>query len=296
MRILPPFVALAVALAVAAASAAEPADLLARGKYVFDAAGCVECHTATEPDSPMLAGSRALKTPFGTFYTPNITPDPEHGIGRWSDDDFIRALRDGVSPSGASYFPVFPYTSYTAMSDDDMRALKAYIFSLPPVPRENHPHDIKPPFGWRFLMVFWKWLFFEPGEFAPDPAHDQMWNRGAYLANALGHCQECHTPRNFLGAREAGMAFAGTATGPEGGRVPNITSDTKTGIGGWTADDLDSLFTLGMVPSGDFVGDGMADVVTNSTSRLTAEDRKSLIDYLLSLPPIDHDVSAAPAN
>lgn len=296
MQTLPLLVALSVVLGVATASAAEPSDLVARGKHVFEAAGCVECHTATKPDSPMLAGGRALKTPFGTFYTPNITPDPVHGIGRWSDEDFIRALRYGVSPSGASYFPVFPYTSYTAMRDEDMRALKAYIFSLPPVPQANHPHEIKFPFGWRPLMVLWKWLFFESGPFKPDPAHDATWNRGAYLANALGHCQECHTPRNFLGARETGMAFAGTAVGPEGGRVPNITPDPKTGIGGWTADDLDSLFTMGMLPSGDFVGDGMADVVTNSTSRLTADDRKALTDYLKSLPPIDHNVSSSSAN
>jgi len=285
-------VSTAVLPAQAIGQTAEQPDAVTRGKYVFDAAGCAACHTDTENDGPLLGGGRKLDTPFGTFYSPNITADPDHGIGDWSNDDFIRALRLGLDPDGRHFFPVFPYPSYTAMTEADMRDLKAYIFSLPTSDRANRPHDVTPPFGWRILIGGWKLLFFDPGEFAPDPAKDGTWNRGAYLVNALGHCGECHTPRNMFGAVDRGMALAGTSEGPEGGAVPNITPDPETGIGDWSADDLDTLFTLGMMPDGDFVGSGMADVVNNGTSRLTPEDRAALIEYLRTLPPIHHAVEA----
>lgn len=291
-----PALLLTVLLAAAPADGAETADLLARGKYVFDAADCMACHTDTANQGPLLAGGRKLETPFGVFYSPNITADPKTGIGQWSDDDFVRALRHGLAPDDSNLFPVFPYPSYSLMTDADMRALKAYIFSLPPVVRENRPHEVKPPFGWRYLLTFWKALFFEPGPFRPDLGRDARWNRGAYLATALGHCGECHTPRNALGAPRGDMALAGTGQGPDGGAVPNITPDPATGIGKWSDDELDSLFTLGMKPDGDFVGGGMAEVVANGTARLTADDRKALIGYLKSLPPIANKVErkAAP--
>lgn len=297
--LMPFFAAFVLVLLFAAGSpsgAAEPADPVAPGKYVFDTAGCAACHTDEANDGPPLGGGRKLDTPFGVFYSPNISADPDHGIGQWTDEDFIRALRHGLSPDGSNYFPVFPYPSYTAMTEADMRDLKAYIFSLPKVARANRPHDVSPPFGWRFLVTFWKWLFFEPGVFEPAPSQDETWNRGAYLVAALGHCGECHTPRNSFGAVDADMPLAGTAEGPEGGSVPNITSDTETGIGRWSAGDLDTLFTIGMLPDGDFVGSGMADVVDNGTSRLTPADRKALITYLQSLPPIDHPIAATPAK
>jgi len=288
---------LAAALLVAEPStAADGDDAVARGKYVFDAADCVACHTDIANQGQPLAGGRRLETPFGVFYSPNITPDEATGIGTWSDDDFVAALRHGRAPDGSHLFPVFPYPSYTRMTDTDMRDLKAYLFSLPPVTRENRPHEIKPPFGWRFLMAGWKALFFTPGAFQPDPARDDQWNRGAYLATALGHCGECHTPRNILGAPKADMAMAGTAKGPDGGAVPNITPDRETGIGAWSAGDLDMLLTLGMTPDGDFVGGGMAEVVSHSTSRLTPDDRAALIAYLRALPPITNRVAGAPAN
>ena len=146
------------------ASAESPIE---RGKYLFDAAGCYSCHTDVKNKGPALAGGRALKTPFGTFYTPNITPDRATGIGRWSDADFISALRDGVSPDGANYYPVFPYTSYTRMTDADILDLKAYLFSQAPVENANKPHDVGFPFSWRFLTTLWKWLFFERGTETP---------------------------------------------------------------------------------------------------------------------------------
>lgn len=236
-----------------------------------------------------MAGGRRLKTPFGDFYSPNITPHVETGIGKWTDEEFINALDRGLAPDGSHYFPAFPYPSYTAMTERDMRDLRAYLFSLPAVERANTPHDLTPPFGWRFLVTFWKLLFF-------DPARTETGNRGAYLATALGHCGECHTPRNPLGAVNGDMAFAGTRNGPQGGAVPNITPDKKTGIGEWSEDDLDTFLTMGMLPDGDFVGGEMADVVFGGTARLTPADRKALIEFLRTLPAISNDVSAEPTG
>ncbi len=274
-------------------AAAQDANAIARGKYVFGIAGCAACHTDEANKGALLAGGRELKTPFGIFYSPNITPDPQFGIGGWSEADFVHALREGRGPDGGHFFPVFPYPSYTGMTEDDMRDLRTYIFSLPAVARENRPHDVSPPFGWRFLMTFWKWLFFEPGPSEPSADGDATWNRGAYLANALGHCGECHTPRNSFGALEHDMAFAGTNEGPEGGAVPNITPHEETGTGDWSESDLDTFFTLGMTPGGDFAGSGMADVIVNGTSKLTADDRAALITYLKSLPAIDHKIGGS---
>ncbi len=294
MRLLSALSLIVPVLALALPARAQDAEAIARGKYVFGIAGCAACHTDEANKGSLLAGGRELKTPFGVFYSPNITPDPQTGIGTWSDADFMRALHEGRGPDGSHFFPVFPYTSYTRMTESDMRDLRAYIFSLPPVARENRPHDVSPPFGWRFLMTFWKWMFFEPGVFEANPDRDAAWNRGAYLANALGHCGECHTPRNALGAVETDMAFAGTNEGPEGGSVPNITPHPDTGIGGWSESDLDTFFTLGMTPDGDFAGSGMAEVITNGTSKLTAQDRAALIGYLKSLPPIDNKIGGTP--
>ena len=270
----------------ASTAAAEDADLIARGEHVFRAANCQSCHTDVKNKGPLLAGGRALKTPFGTFYGPNITPHPEHGIGRWSDADFIAALRHGRAPDGSHYFPVFPYTSFTRMTDADMQALKAYIFTLPPVARANREHEIDFPFGWRFLMRFWKWLNFEPGPLAPDPARSAAWNRGAYLVEALGHCGECHTPRDMMGAPDPSMAFAGTNRGPDGGKVPNITPDPETGIGKWRAKDLVFLFRTSLLPDGDTVGELMGEVVQNSTRHLNDEDLNAIVAYLEALAPI----------
>ena len=276
-------------------SAAEE-DAVARGKYIFEAAGCAACHTDTANGGALLAGGRKLDTPFGTFYSPNITPHADHGIGTWTDDQFHDALRHGVAPDGNHYFPVFPYPSYTGMTDADIRDLKAYIFTLPPAPRPNKEHEVSPPFGWRFLMTFWKWLFFDPGPLVPDPAIEARLNRGAYLVRAMGHCGECHTPRNMFGALDQEMSFAGTSQGPGGGVVPNITPDRETGIGSWSADDLDTLFTLGMTPDGDFVGGEMGEVVENTTSRLTPDDRDAMIAYLRSLSPISNRVGRQAGN
>ena len=274
-------------------ASAEPALADAdaeRGKYIFHAAGCAACHTDKKGKGAPLAGGRKLKTSFGIFHSPNITPDPENGIGRWSDGDFIRALRQGVAPDGSHYFPVFPYPSYTGITDRDLLDLKAYLFTLPAAKTVNKPHDVSPPFGWRFLVPVWKALYFTPGPFRPDPGRSEEWNRGAYLVTALGHCGECHTPRGALGAPTAGMALAGTTEGPEGGLIPNITPDKETGIGRWPDGDLEELLKSGMLPDGDFVGDAMGDVVDDTTGRLKGTDLKAIILYLRSLPPVFHRI------
>ena len=269
---------------------ADGADAAGRGAYLFATAGCAECHTDRAGKGAALAGGRRLKTPFGDFYSPNITPDPEHGIGRWSEDDFGRALRDGVAPDGSHYFPVFPYASYTLMTDRDIRDLRTYIFSLTPRATPNKPHRVDPPFGWRFLVPFWKWLYFTSGPFTPDPGRTSRWNRGAYLVRALGHCGECHTPRGWLGGPLDGMDMAGTGQGPEGSPIPNITPDADTGIGRWSDSDYNSLLTMGMTPDGDFVEGAMGEVVESTTGRLNESDLKAIIHYLKSLPAVSNRV------
>ncbi|NQU57919.1 MAG: cytochrome c [Rhodospirillales bacterium] len=261
-----------------------------RGEYLFAAAGCKGCHTDVKHKGPTLAGGRKIVTSFGIFYSPNITPDREHGIGKWSDADFIRALRLGVSPEGRHYFPVFPYPSYTGITDKDLLDIKAYLFTRPPNARANKPHDINPLFGQRFLVAVWKTLYFKPGPFKPSPEKSVTWNRGSYLTNALGHCAECHTPRNSIGAIKQDFWMAGTNEGPQGGTVPNITPDRETGIGRWPKGDLEEVLQTGLLPDGDFVGDAMGEVVDDVTGKLISDDIKAIAAYLRSLPPIRHKI------
>ena len=212
--------------------------LVTRGGYLVRAAGCMSCHTDKKAKGKLFAGGRGLKTPFGTYYSPNITPDAETGIGKWTDDDFLRALRRGINPRGEHYFPVFPYTTYTKLRDDDALAIKAYLFSLKPVTRKNRAHDVWPPFGWRWTIGPWKGLYFQEGDFKSEPNQDAAWNRGAYLVEALAHCGECHTPRNIVGAMDRTMWMAGAEDGPEGEVAANITPDVETGIGDWSVDQI----------------------------------------------------------
>lgn len=281
---------LALLLFGSASALAADADLLKRGEYVFRAAGCASCHTDDKHHGRPLAGGVRLATPFGVFYTPNISPDPRYGIGAWSDADFVRAVREGVGPRGANYYPVFPYPAYTQISDEDVQALKAYIFSLPPVAQANKPHELPWYLRLRPLIRVWKWLYFHPGRFTPDPRKPAGWNRGAYLAHALVHCGECHTPRNRLGGPQASLMFAGTTDGPDGAVIPNITPDRETGIGKWSRSDLLEYLQTGLTPDGDVAGDLMAEVIDNSTAHLTEDDLNAITDYVRSLPPIAHAV------
>lgn len=271
------------------AAPARADDLAARGEYLFRAGGCLGCHT-TAGGVP-LAGGRALVTPMGTFYGPNITPDAEHGIGSWSDADFIRALRHGVGKNGEQLYPVFPYPSFTKITDDDAKAIKAYIFTLPPSAQPSKPHDVPFPFNIRPLLIVWKWFNFSPGVFQPDTQRPPEWNRGAYLVEALAHCGECHTPRNVMGGTERSKTLSGTAEGPDLKPAPNITPDPVTGIGKWNQNDLAYFLEAGIDPGGDVTGSVMDEVIQNTTSKLTAEDRRAVAAYVLSLPPIVHKVT-----
>ncbi|MBT5047392.1 MAG: c-type cytochrome [Rhodospirillaceae bacterium] len=267
---------------------AQSSDVIAKGKVLFAVGGCANCHTDTKRKGPLAAGGAALKTPFGAFYAPNITPDKDHGIGAWSDDDFIRAMRDGIAPDGSHYFPVFPYPSFTNMTDDDMRALKAYIFTLPPVAQADRPHDVGFPFNLRFGQIFWKWLFFDRGPYKADDTKSAQWNRGAYLSRAVAHCGECHTPRNFLGGLDHSQWFVGAeeGKGPEGEAVPNIRSDDGNGIRAWSMEQIEIYLESGEDPEGDYAGSLMFDVVDMGTDQLSNADRSAISTYLKALPPI----------
>jgi mono/diheme cytochrome c family protein len=291
----------AVALLATAAFVFAPSPIRAqvgnasRGENIFAAGNCTSCHTDLKNQGPLLAGGRALETPFGVFFGPNITPDPAHGIGRWSDDDFIRAMRKGVSPKGEHYFPVFPYPAFTGLTDRDLRDLKAYIFTLPPVARPNKPHQVPFPFNLRLGALAWKLLYFREGPFAPDPSRDAAWNRGRYLVEAAGHCAECHTQRDRFGGLKRAMWMAGSADGAEGKPAPNVTPDKDTGIGNWKETDLVYFLETGTLPDGDVAGGLMGEVIRYGTGKLSAEDRKAMATYLKSLKPITHKV-AKPAR
>jgi mono/diheme cytochrome c family protein len=260
---------------------------------MFDVGGCASCHAtpADEPekiDRTKLGGGLPLKSPFGTFYVPNISPDPADGIGAWSEADFVTALMKGTSRRGRHLFPAFPYTSYEHMTLADARDLFAYLKTLPPVYGRARRHELGFPFNLRRLVGFWKLLFFHEAQFTPDPAQSAQWNRGAYLVNGPGHCAECHSPRNMLGAIVESERFAGGPTPDGKGFVPNIT---PTGLQHWGDDDvawsqkdIASYLADGMNPAGDFAGSGMAEVIRN-TEALSAADREAIAVYIASLPP-----------
>lgn len=264
--------------ALAAGPAAAQGDAK-RGQYLAAAAGCAGCHSMV--DGAPYAGGRALKTPFGTFYGPNITPDPTAGIGAWSEADFIRAMRQGERRDGSNYFPAFPYPSFTRITDEDLRDLWAFLQKLPPNTRANQAHELKFPYGFRFLVTAWKWLFFTPGPHSYAQANPTI-ARGAYLVNALGHCGECHTPRNFLGGPRRDRILAG-GVGPNGKRVPNLT---PARLKGWSDPELKDFFLTGATPDGDSAADPMEEVIRNSTSKLAPADLAAMMAYLRSLPSI----------
>ncbi|MDH3989448.1 MAG: cytochrome c [Gammaproteobacteria bacterium] len=260
-------------------------DIVERGRYLTYAGGCISCHTEDVDDAVPLAGGRAMETPFGTFYSPNITPDRQTGIGTWSDEDFVHALHDGISPDGEHYFPSFPFTSYTGASREDMLAIKAYLFSLPPVSKESRDHDLAWYMSSRIAAGAWKALNFESARFVPDPDQDEQWNRGAYLVRHLGHCGECHSPRSTTGIIDTELEMAGSVLGDE--KIPNITSHRTDGIGRWSASDIEYFLDIGMLPDGDFTGSSMVDVIEDNTSKLTREDRLAIAAYIKSLPALE---------
>jgi mono/diheme cytochrome c family protein len=255
---------------------------LDNGRTVFYAGGCASCHaTPEQDDTTRLGGGFALTSAFGTFYTPNISPHPRDGIGNWTPEQFLRAIRGGVSPEGNHYYPSFPYTTYQRMTPTDARDLFAFLKTLPAVEGKARAHDLPFIFTIRRGLGLWKLLFLDGQMFAPDPSKPASWNRGAYLVEALGHCAECHSPRNVFGATETDLRFTG-GPNPEGkGTVPNIT---PLGLKDWTKSDVVEVLTSGATPDGDRVGGAMRAVVRN-TSQLPAAERDAMAEYLLSLPP-----------
>jgi mono/diheme cytochrome c family protein len=257
---------------------------LANGLTTFNAGGCSSCHAVpAQPDRTRLGGGLAIPSPFGTFYVPNISPDPKDGIGRWSEADFVTAVLKGTSPAGAHYFPAFPYASYQHAKVEDVRDLFAYLKTLPPVSGTAPDHDVRFPFNIRRNVGIWKWLFMDGKPLKPDPARSASWNRGAYLVNSLGHCAECHSPRNFLGGIVETQRFAG-GPNPEGeGWVPNIT---QKGLAEWSTKDIAYFLETGQTPDNDSAGGSMVRVIKN-TSQLSADDRAAMAEYLKSLPAVD---------
>jgi mono/diheme cytochrome c family protein len=256
----------------------------ANGEIIFNAGGCSSCHAVpNQPDRLRLGGGVAIPSPFGTFYAPNISSDPEDGIGRWSEADFVNAVRNGISPNGTHYFPAFPYTSYAHATVPDVRDLFAFLKTLPPVKGKVRDHDVPFPFNIRRNVGIWNLLFFNGGLIMPDQSRPPSWNRGAYLVGSFGHCAECHTSRNFLGGPIAAQRFAG-GPNPEGeGWVPNIT---QKGIGDWSQKDIASFLQDGVTPDGDSAGGSMVRVIKN-TSQLKPEDRAAIAEYVKSLPPVE---------
>jgi mono/diheme cytochrome c family protein len=255
----------------------------ANGVLVFNAGGCASCHAVpNQPDRLKLGGGLAIPSPFGTFYAPNISPDEKDGIGRWTEAEFVTAVTRGVSPGGTHYFPAFPYTSYAHAKVEDIRDLFAYLKTLNPVSGKVRDHDLPFPFNIRRNVGIWKLLFFDSTPFAPDASRSAQWNRGAYLMNSLGHCAECHSPRNFLGGIIKAQRFAG-GPNPEGeGWVPNIT---QKGLAEWSVKDIDYFLETGQTPDGDSAGGSMVRVIKN-TSQLPASDRAAIAEYLKSLLPV----------
>jgi mono/diheme cytochrome c family protein len=252
------------------------------GRTMFYAGGCSSCHAVPkQKDGTKLGGGLALRSPFGTFYVPNISPDPKDGIGGWSEAQFVTALTKGTSPSGQHLFPAFPYTAYQHATISDLRDLFAFLKTLPPVSGKVRDHDLRFPFNIRRAVGLWKLLFLHDRPYDPDPSKSAQWQRGAYLTNALAHCAECHSPRNFLGAIVQSRRFAGGPAPDGNGGVPNITA---TKLKDWKVEDVAAMLADGTTPDADLVGGSMAEVVSN-TAHLSKDDRLAIGEYIKSLPP-----------
>ena len=270
------------------------ADVVKRGEYLARAADCMACHTA--PDGQDYAGGLAIELPFGTIYTTNITPDKDTGIGDYSDQDFLNAIHRGIRKDGTRLYPAMPYPSYTYMTDADALAIKAYLFSLPPMHVANKADTLTFPYNQRWAMAPWSFFFNADTRFAPNTAQTAQWNRGAYLAEALAHCGECHTPRNVALALDNRRKFAGAVTA--GWRAYNITSDKGTGIGAWSDDEVFNYLAHGHAAGRGTASGPMGEAVDASFSHLEPEDIHALVTYLRSVPPIaspDLPATLAPA-
>lgn len=265
------------------ASAGQPTGpaLVERGRYLATAGDCVACHSV--PGGKPYAGGLAFKLPFGTIYSSNITPDRQHGIGGWSDAQFVRAMRHGIDDQGHELYPAFPYTAYANMSTDDLLAIRAYLQTLAPVSAAVEPNRLSFPFNQRYLMRAWK-LFNGPQHpLERDASRSPEWNRGAYLVEGPGHCAECHTPRNFLYGLNRSRNYAGAVT--QGWKAYNITSDPEVGIGSWSVEEIAAYLGTGHAPGRGAASGSMAEAVSLSLRHLTPQDLRAMAVYLHSLPP-----------
>lgn len=257
-----------------------PAGDVQRGAYLARMAGCIACHTDVKGGGKPLAGGMALETKFGTFYSPNLTTDRNDGIGAWSIEDFARAVRQGVSPDGETYYPAFPFAFYGGLSDQDIADLWAAFQTVPPVAEPSRAQDLNFPFSFRSGLKLWRALFLKRGGSSPEPGKSAAWNRGKFIVEGPAHCGACHTPRNFAGAREAELALHGSDELPDGGKAPPITAAALKKKG-WTRKDIAYALKTGLMPDGDAFGGSMGEVVRDGTSFLTKDDLNAIATYLL---------------
>ncbi|MBS1178223.1 MAG: cytochrome c, class [Proteobacteria bacterium] len=255
-------------------------DVVARGAYLARAGDCVSCHTA--PGGQPYAGGYKLDTPFGYLLSPNITPDAVTGIGRWTADDFWRALHQGVNQRGQDMYPVMPFDFYTRVTREDSDAIFAYLRSVPAVRNAVVVNHLRFPFNQRWSMAVWRELYFSPGSHKPDPAKSATWNRGAYLVEGLGHCSACHSPRNALGGIEKDKAYTGATI--DGWFALNLTSELHTGLGSWTVEQIATYLKTGAVAGKTTALGPMALVVKNSTSQMSEADLSAMATYLKDIP------------
>jgi mono/diheme cytochrome c family protein len=283
---------------VRATAAFAPTDsLIARGAYLARAGNCMACHTARGGAS--YAGGLGIPTPFGTVFTSNLTPDANTGIGSWSSAHFWRAMHNGRSKNGRLLYPAFPYTSYTQVTREDSDAIFAYLRSQPAVNQPNRPHALGFPFSSQAALAVWRALYFKPGVYQPDASRDAEWNRGAYLANGLGHCSACHSPRDALGGSRQSLALAGGLIPMQNWYAPSLTSPHEAGVGDWDKQRIVQLLQTGVAP-GASVSGPMAEVVLRSTQHLTDQDLGAMATYLKALPgaglPAEKGVASQPAT
>ena len=259
-------------------------DAITRGEYLARAGDCVACHEA--PGGKAFAGGRAMPTPFGALYVPNITPDDETGIGRWTAADFYRMMHSGVSRDGTLLYPAMPFASYTKVTRDDSDRIFAYLQSVPPIRQRNRPHELRFPYNQRDLLIGWRALYLIEGEYRDDPSQSPQWNRGAYLVEGLGHCTLCHSAINALGGSSESKAFEGGMIPNQNWYAPSLTSNREAGLGDWSLEDIANLLQTGISHRGTVYGP-MAEVVYNSLQYLTDEDAAAMAVYLKALAPRD---------
>lgn len=265
----------------AAAPAGNPAEQIARGRYLTLAGNCMGCHTVR--GGAAYAGGRGIATPFGTVYTSNLTPDRETGLGAWTADDFWRAMHNGKSKDGSFLYPAFPYPNYTKVTRADSDAIYAYLRTVAPVKQARKEHALRFPYDQRILLAFWRALYFEPGEFQPQAGRTAEWNRGAYLVQGLGHCSACHTTRDALGGTSSANELAGGMIPMQNWYAASLTSEAATGLGDWSVGELAALLHTGVSNRGAAYGP-MAEVVGASLQHLSGADVQAMAVYLKAAP------------